>query len=163
VTGSTPRSHLDAPQPGEGHALLHALAGDWAGDEMMHESRWFEPGPAQGFVANHIALDGFAVTQDYRQERDGAIIFRGHGVFTYDAEDRLTKLFWFDSLGYVGPSPATGSWKDGVLTLVRGSLRGAARHVYSFLAPDEYRLAVQFSPDSVGWSDVLTASYRRIG
>ncbi len=127
----------------------------------MHESRWFAPGPATGFCSNRVALDGFCVTQDYRQERDGKVIFRAHGVFTFDPDDRLTKLFWFDSLGFLGNSPATGDWSGDVLTVVRGSLRGAARHIYAFDGPDRYRLQLQFSPDSYGWSDVLTADYRR--
>jgi Protein of unknown function (DUF1579) len=162
MTDPMPGAHLLAQSPIEGHERLHALAGDWVGEEMMHDSRWFEAGPAMGYCCNRVALDGFCVVQDYRQERDGKVIFRGHGVFSFDVEDRLTKLFWFDSLGYIGPSPATGGWTEGALTLVRGSLRGAARHVYSFGTPDEYDFRLQFSPDSYGWSDVVTATYRRV-
>jgi hypothetical protein len=160
---SAPGAHLLPQPPSEEHLRLHALAGEWVGEEMMHASRWFEPGPAIGHCVNRIALGGLAVIQDYRQERAGATIFEGHGVFTHDREDRLTKLVWLDSLGYFAPSPAAGGWTNGVLTLLRGSLRGAARNIYSFPSPDEYRLAIQFSPDSVGWSDVMTATYRRRG
>ena len=62
--------------------------------------------------------------------RDGKETFATHGVFTYDREDRLYKLFWHDSLGYYPPSPASGGWTGKTLILVRGSLRGNARHVY---------------------------------
>ncbi|MEI4908322.1 DUF1579 family protein, partial [Klebsiella pneumoniae] len=60
----------------------------------------------------------------------GKETFATHGLFTYDREDRTYKLFWHDSLGYYPPSPASGGWTGKVLTLVRGSLRGNARHVY---------------------------------
>jgi hypothetical protein len=58
-----------------------------------------------------------------------------HGLFTFDREHRLTKLFWFDSLGYVPQGPASGIWRDDTLILLRPSLRDAARHVYRFAGP----------------------------
>ena len=57
-----------------------------------------------------IDLNGFYLIQDTRQIRDGKETFATHGVFTYDREDRLYKLFWHDSLGYYPPSPASGGW-----------------------------------------------------
>jgi len=88
--------------------------------------------------------------------------FATHGVFTYDREDRLYKLFWHDSLGYYPPSPASGGWSGKALILVRGSLRGNARHVYEVLDDNSYSMKIQFSPDAEGWADVLTGVYRRI-
>ncbi len=96
------------------------------------------------------------------QTRDGAETFATHGVFTYDREDRLYKLFWHDSLGYYPPSPASGGWTGKTLILVRGSLRGNARHVYEVIDDDSYSMKIQFSPDAEGWADVLTGVYRRI-
>jgi hypothetical protein len=84
-----------------------------------------------------------------------------HGLFTFDREDRLTKLFWFDSLGYVPQGPASGIWRDDTLILLRPSLRDAARHVYRFAGPDAYEHQIQFSPDNEGWSDVLSGTCRR--
>ncbi len=151
-----------APQPTDEHRRLAALAGEWVGDETMHASRWFAAGPAKGHVSARIDLDGFCLIQNYRQERDGEIIFRGHGVFTWDRDDRLYKMFWHDSLGHVSTSPASGHWKDDRLTLLRGSIHGAARHIFTFPDADSYALTIQFSPDAEGWADVLTGVYRRI-
>ena len=72
------------------------------------------------------------------------------------------EALWFDSLGYYPPSPASGGWQGKQLVLVRGSLRGNARHVYEFIDDDSYALKIQFSPDAEGWADVLTGVYRRI-
>jgi hypothetical protein len=47
------------------------------------------------------------------------------------------------------------------LILVRGSLRGNARHVYEVVDDNTYNMKIQFSPDAEGWNDVLTGVYRR--
>lgn len=150
-------------QPTDEHRRLAALAGEWAGEEMVYPSRWVEAGPAVAHVVARVDLNGFCVIQDYRQMRHGEQIFGGHGVFTYDRDDRLYKMFWHDSLGYSAASPALGSWKDGTLTLLRGSLRGAARHIFAFPDADTYTMKIQFSPDAEGWADVLSGVYRRLG
>jgi hypothetical protein len=121
---------LAAPTPLEEHRRLAVFAGEWAGDEMVHPSRWTEGGAAKAQVKARIDLNGFYLIQDAVQMRDGKESFATHGVFTYDREDRLYKLFWHDSLGYYPPSPASGGWSGKALILVRGSLRGNARHVY---------------------------------
>jgi Protein of unknown function (DUF1579) len=143
------------------HERLAAFVGEWVGDEVMARSPGRDSGPARAEITARIELDGFYVIQDYRQERDGRTTFKGHGLFTFDRDDRLYKLFWFDSLGYVPQGPASGGWKGETLVLLRPSLRGAARHVYRFTAPDRFEQTIQFSPDNEGWSDVLTGTYRR--
>jgi hypothetical protein len=156
------KDHLDAPAPLDEHRRLAVLAGEWAGEEMVHPSRWTAGGPATSHVVARMDLNGFYLIQDSRQTRDGKESFATHGVFTFDREDRLYKLFWYDSLGYYPPAPASGSWGGQVLTLVRGSLRGNARHLYEIIDDNTYTLKIQFSPDSEGWADVLTGTYRRI-
>ena len=84
-------------------------------------------------LAGRLKDSGDVEVKPYMCFGDGKATFATHGVFTYDREDRLYKLFWHDSLGYFAQSPASGGWKDNTLTLVRGSLRGNARHVYQLL------------------------------
>ena len=113
-------------------------------------------------LARHLGRVSFApAVRHGAVTRDGKETFATHGVFTYDREDRLYKLFWFDSLGYYPPSPASGNWQGQALVLVRGSLRGNARHVYEMIDDNSYSMKIQFSPDSEGWNDVLTGVYRR--
>jgi hypothetical protein len=154
--------HLDAPTPLEEHRKLAAFAGEWVGEEMVYPSRWTAGGPATSRVVARVALNGFYLIQDTVQMRDGKESFATHGVFTFDRDDRTYKLFWHDSLGYYSPAPASGAWVGNKLTLVRGSLRGNARHVYEIVDKDSYTMKIQFSPDAEGWSDVLTGTYRRI-
>ncbi len=153
---------LAAPTALEEHRKLAVFAGEWGGDEMVYPSRWNAGGPATSHVTARIDLNGFYLIQDAVQMRDGKETFATHGVFTYDREDRLYKLFWHDSLGYYSPAPASGGWSGKSLILVRGSLRGNARHVYEVVDDNNYTMKIQFSPDAEGWADVLTGVYRRI-
>ena len=154
--------HLAAPSPLPEHKRLSVLAGEWSGEEMVYASRWTTAGPATSRVTAHMALNGFYLIQDTVQMRDGKQSFATHGLFTYDREDRTYKLFWHDSLGYYPPSPASGGWAAKSLVLVRGSLRGNARHVYEVVDDNTYNMKIQFSPDAEGWNDVLTGVYRRV-
>ena len=154
---------LTAPSALEEHRKLAVFAGEWSGEETIYPSRWSEGGSATAIVKAHMALNGFYLIQDTVQMRDGAETFGTHGVFTYDREDRRYKLFWHDSLGYYSPAPASGGWTGKTLILVRGSLRGNARHVYEVIDDNNYSMKIQFSPDAEGWADVLTGTYRRIG
>ena len=152
---------LAAPSPLPEHKKLALFAGEWTGEETVFPSRWQAGGRATSRVSARIALNGFYLIQDSVQTRDGKESFASHGVFTYDREDRTYKLFWHDSLGYYSPAPASGGWAAKSLVLVRGSLRGNARHVYEIVDDNTYNMKIQFSPDSEGWNDVLTGVYRR--
>ncbi|MDD1536634.1 MULTISPECIES: DUF1579 domain-containing protein [unclassified Bradyrhizobium] len=156
------QDHLAASSPLPEHARLAAFAGEWDGEEMVFPSRWTAGGPATSRTVARMDLNGFYLIQDSVQMRDGKQVFATHGIFSYDRDDRTYKLFWYDSLGYTPPSPASGGWVGKTLTLVRGSLRGNARHVYEIINEDSYSLKIQFSPDAEGWADVLTGVYRRI-
>ena len=155
------QDHLAASSPLAEHARLAAFAGEWNGEEMVFPSRWTAGGHATSRTVARMDLNGFYLIQDSVQMRDGKQAFATHGIFTFDREDRTYKLFWYDSLGYTPPSPASGGWVGNTLTLVRGSLRGNARHVYEIIDDNSYSLKIQFSPDAEGWADVLTGVYRR--
>ena len=84
---------LSAPKPQEEHNRLAAFAGEWTGEEVVYPSRWDQGGPAAARVSARVDLNGFYLIQDTRQQRAGKESFATHGVFTYDREDRLYKLF----------------------------------------------------------------------
>src|SRR3981189_3377953 len=156
------QDRLAAPTPLEEHRKLAAFAGEGSGEETVQPSRWTAGGPATSHVVARIDLNGFYLIQDTRQMRDGKETFATHGGFTYDREDRHSKLFWHDSLCYFAPAPASGGWSGKTLILARGSLRGNARHVYEVIDDNTCSMKIQFSPDAEGWADVLTGVYRRI-
>ena len=145
-----------------GHEKLLALVGDWTGEEHVIESRWQRGGIARGLITTRAILGGFYVEQSYVQVRDGKTSFEGRGVFGYDTDDRLYKLYWYDSLGFQPPIPASGAWVGDMLAVVRPSLRGAARHIFSFDGPDRYTLRIEFSWEGgENWTEVLTGHFTR--
>jgi len=102
---------IQVPELTEAHEKLKALVGTWRGTETIRPSP-FDPkgGAALGIVSNRLALDGFAVIQDYEQQRDGRTNFRGHGIFRWDSNKNAYLLHWLDSVG--GPlSDMRGSFK----------------------------------------------------
>jgi hypothetical protein len=77
---------MEMPTPDEHHEKLSVLAGSWVGEETMYPSPW-DPagGGARGFIEARMDLHGMFLVSDYRQERGGAVTYRGHGVYGWDA------------------------------------------------------------------------------
>ncbi len=44
-------------------------------------------------------VDGFFLVQDYVEEKDGRIVYRGHGVFGFDPDAKAYTWYWVDSMG----------------------------------------------------------------
>ena len=149
------------PKPSPEQNALSILVGEWTGDEQIHPGP-FDPvgGPALGRVHNRLALDGFAVIQDYEQERKGAVNFRGHGVFRWDAQEKSYVLHWFDSLGFP-PSTFRGSLETAVLTLTSKQEQGFTRAVFDLSQPGRYAYRQEVSPDGDQWFPFMTAEYRK--
>jgi hypothetical protein len=144
------------------HRKLLALTGNWSGEEQLSPSPWQEGGSAMAYIGASSDLGGFYIMQEYRQVRDSGISFKARGMFGYDTADRLYKLYWFDSLGYQPPAPASGLWTGDTLSLTRPSMRGVARHVYTFEGADAFHLAIDYSSDrGENWQHVLSGQYRR--
>ena len=120
---------MGMPTAGEAHKRLEKLIGEWNGEEVMEPSQW-DPkgGTAIGRITNRAALDGFNVIQDYQQERDGQVTFRGHGVFGWDMATQDYVLHWFDSMG-MSPNEFRGRFEGDVLTMTSRSAMGHSRTV----------------------------------
>jgi hypothetical protein len=152
-----------APQLWPAHQRLQALLGTWEGEERVGASQWTAAGTATSEVVAEAEFGGLFVTQRYRQMRNGKVGFQSHNVLGVDPSDGTTKLWQFDSMGFVPPAPASGTWDGDTLTLERSSPRGAARTRYTFENPDCYRMTLQFRPaDSDTWQDMVEGTYRRV-
>ena len=68
---------MEMPEKTEAHQRLARIAGYWVGPETVCESPIHPAGgTTRGVIDNRLALDGFAVVQDYRQEKaDGSVAF----------------------------------------------------------------------------------------
>jgi hypothetical protein len=152
---------MQMPTLTEPHRRLEALVGRWRGEEQLQPSPW-DPvgGMATGVVQNALALDGFAVVQDYAQERGGRVTFRGHGVFRWDPEAQDYALHWFDSMGQ-DPVLFRGTFEGGVLTLSSRQAHGLTRAAFDLRQRDEYTYRMDVSPDGQNWFPFMSGTYRR--
>ena len=150
---------MDMPKPTEHHLKLKKLAGTWKGEEIMHPSPW-DPrgGAATGHMTTRHALDGFAAISDYHQERDGAVTFTGHGVFTYDANDRQYVLHWFDSMGSP-PEVFKGTLDGDTLTLGHGGPGIHARMTYDLSKDRRIVSRMEMSTDGKEWKTLFDGTY----
>lgn len=154
---------MTTPKPSAGHLVLELLSGKWEGEETMYPSQWDpEGGVAIGRNRNRIALGGFALITDYEQERDGAITFTGHGVYTYSPDEDCYSLHWFDCIGSP-PEVFAGGFDDGVLTLAHGGPGMHARMTYDLSTDGVMKGTMEMSADGVEWTTLFEAVYRRSG
>ena len=119
---------MDMPRPGPAHDALKAFVGDWTGTEELAASPWAPASTARAECEYRLALNGFAVIQHYRQQREDGTEFLGHNVFTADPGTGETLWYGFDSYGFPPESAARGSWTGATLTLEKTTARGVARH-----------------------------------
>jgi hypothetical protein len=152
---------MEMPKPNEAHRRMEKLVGSWSGEEHMHPSPW-DPagGAARARVTNHTALDGFAVIQDYEQERGGGVSFRGHGVFRWDAPAGEYVFHWFDSSG-MQPTEFRGGFDGDVLTVTHGNEQGHARAIFDLRPEGRYLYRMEVSGDGQSWLPFMEGDYRR--
>lgn len=152
---------MDMPKPSPQQKKLERLAGDWDGDEKVYPTPW-DPagGPARGRVKNVMAVDGFALVQEYEQERGGAVNFRGHAILHHDAAASEYVLVWIDNSG-MGLSTYRGTFEGDVLTMSSKQPMGQARATWTIEGKDTYRYLMEVSPDGAAWHPFLEGTYRR--
>ncbi len=152
---------MEMAQPTAAHRKLERLAGKWRGTEKIHPAPW-DPagGPATGTLENRIALDGFAVIQDYAQERNGAVNFRGHGVFYYDAATQTYVLDWLDSMGSPR-SEMRGQFEGETLRVKCQGPMGWVRCSFDLGTPGAYSFMMEVSPDGNQWFPAMEGSYTK--
>lgn len=153
---------MEMPRPTEKQEKMHRLVGRWRGEEKLFPSPWDpEGGTAVGRVDNRCALDGFVVLQDYEQERNGAISFRGHGVFSWNSVQQCYIMHWFDSMG-TPVNEYKGDFEGPVLTLSCDMPQGGkSRAVFDFGPEGKYGFRMEISQDGEQWSPFMEGLYSR--
>jgi hypothetical protein len=151
---------MQMPKPGPGHLKMERLAGTWEGEETMYPSQW-DPkgGTAIGRSTNKLALGGFALINEYEQERDGAITFTGHGVMTFDPKSEEYSLHWFDCIGSP-PEVFTGRFDGDLLILGHGGPGMHARFTHDLGEVGRMKTRMEMSHDGGRWKTMFEGSYR---
>jgi uncharacterized protein DUF1579 len=149
------------PQATEQHRRLSALEGKWSGVEKLYPSPWGPGGAATGRMTSRVDVDGFFLVQDYEEEKDGRVVFRGHGVMGYDPQEQSYLWYWFDSMGSP-PKPSRGNWEGDTLTFHSESPAQRSRYTYRFENADRYSFKIEGSRDGVEWMPFMEATYTRL-
>lgn len=152
---------MEMPKPSPGHANLARMAGNWKGEDTMYPSQWDPKGSvANAMMKARVDLSGFALICDYVQEKDGAVVFTGHGVTTYDPEQDLYTLHWFDCMGSP-PEVFTGNLKNDILTVAHGGPGMHARLTYDLSKPGTLRTSMEMSQDGKAWNKMFDGVYTK--
>ena len=152
---------MEMPTPSAGHRKLEKIAGHWEGEENMYPSPWDPKGGiAIGRIKSRVALNGFALINDYEQERDGKVAFSGHGVFTYDPKEEGYTLTWFDCMG-VPPEVFKGQFEGDVLKLAHGGPGMHVRLTYDSSESGFLSISMEMSQDGSAWSRLFDGRLKR--
>lgn len=147
---------MDRPKLTPQHQRLKALVGDFSSKEIIHPMEGMpEGGKASSTTHSVLALDGFALIQDYQQKMHGKIMFRGHAVLRYDPASKHYEMHWFDSMG--GPASVFhGDFKQSALTLLGEDNQGRPmRLIYDLHPGGGYAFEVQMRDAAKHWQSVM--------
>ena len=151
---------MDMPKPGPEQEKLKILVGDWRGQEKMHPSQWMpEGGVRDAKISNRLALDGFAVIQDYAQMDAGKTAFQGHAVIIKHPHADGFQMYWFDSFS---PSVFEGSFDGKKAVFVSKSPMGHARASWDFTDARSYQFRMEGSQDGKNWAPMMDGEYQKI-
>ena len=152
---------MEIPRPGEPHRQLERLCGHWVGEETLHPSPC-DPhgGKAQSSMELSTINDGFAVRGDYVQQREGAVRFSGHAVYTWEPDERRHVLYWFDCK-HGPPNVFRGGFDGDVLTLTCVRPQGYSRLVYDLSEPGRLLSRMELSLDGQTWAVFMDGHFVR--
>jgi hypothetical protein len=150
------------PKPGEQHLMLKKLEGKWEGKEKLSPSPWGPGGEAVGKYTGRMDVDGFFLVQDYVEEKEGKVVFRGHGIFGWDAGDKKFTWYWVDSMGQPPAAASRGDWKGDTLTFESSSAHGKGRYTFRFEGDRTYHFRLENSFDGgKTFTQLMEGTYHR--
>ena len=154
---------MEMPKVNEHHEKLKKhFVGTWVGEETVNPSPW-DPkgGKAVGRMESKIGVDGFWVINDYTQERDGKITYRGHGVYGWDGKTNTYTMYWFDSMGMDPVGAARGRFEGNTLMFEMSHDMGHSRYIYTFTGEGAYEFRIEQSRDKQTWTTFMDSMWTR--
>ena len=151
---------MEMPKPGPAQEKLKTFIGEWRGKEKMHPTQWMpEGGMRDAKISNKLALDGFAIIQDYTQLDGKTPTFQGHAVIMKNPQTDGYQMYWFDSFS---PSIFEGAFdgKKGAF-VHKMPMGGENRAIFDFSKPGAYTFKMEFSQDGKKWTPMMDGEYQK--
>lgn len=150
----------ETPIPGPEHARLALFEGTWEGDEEIAPSPRGPGGLAWGRIVMTREVDGLFLVQDYVEELDARVVFRGHGIIGWDPASKAYSWYWVDSTGTPG-APVLGRWEGDALVFTRAVPEGEQRFTFR-LAGRRLSFESQARTSGQGWARMMAGTYERV-
>jgi len=127
--------------------LSELMTGTWRGEEKIHPSDWDPKGGAGfGTWVVHPSLDGFVVLADYTEERDGKVVYRGHGVYSWDPHQKTYVHVWFDNIGHPPKAMTKGTLEGNRFQYTTDEGPQTSRMTYDW-KDDKFEFRIEHSKD----------------
>lgn len=154
---------MEMPKVNEHHKRLHALVGQWKGQEKIFPSPWnAQSSTTTSRSTARMDLGGFFLVMDYVQESNGQESFRGHGVYGWDPRQQKYTMHWFDVMGGDPGAPPLGTFEGNTLCFQHQHHCGHSRYTYIIDGPDAYTFRLENSKDGVNWTPFMEGKYQRV-
>lgn len=151
---------MDMPKPGPAQEKLKIMIGEWRGQEKMHPTQWMpEGGVRDAKISNRLALDGFAIIQDYAQFDAGKPAFVGHAVILKNPHADTYQMYWFDLFS---PSVFEGSFDGKTGAFLSKSPMGTTRASWDFSRPRAYAFKMETSQDGKSFTPMMDGEYQKV-
>jgi hypothetical protein len=154
---------MSTPRPAPEMKELRDIIGTWTSDETYEPSPWMPSGgTGAGTNIARLGPGGFTVLMEQRS-KSATGSFRGHGVLTWDPNEKVYKFVWADSMT-PGVIVETGR-KDGDSIVYTGQTmmmgkKVSVKDVIADRTPTSYTLT-SFMNDGSGEKKTMTIKFTK--
>ena len=143
---------------------LKSLVGTWSVAMKFEASEMGPGGEATGTDTVTLGPGGLSVVGDFKAETGPMGSFSGHGITTWDEQEKVYKAFWVDSMT-PGAIAMTGRWKGNSLVFTgeythMGKKIGM-KQVTSDITPTSNTVAMDVSENGGPMKRVMTFKYTK--
>ena len=110
----------------------------------------------------HPSLDGFALLVDYTEERDGKIVYRGHGIHAWSPSEQCFFAYWFDNIGFPPAAPSRGTLDGDRYRYEDAGHTGDRQRMTYARHGDVFEFRIETSKDGTTWSPMHEGRYARV-